>query len=150
MDKWDRRIVAAVAFIIGYIVAGTAFFHYMEGWRIVDAFYFTGTTLTTVGYGDFTPTQDITKIVAVFFMFSGVGTVLYSINIVGQKFFEQRETRINEMIQTAADHGRQVRPSFVKKRIVSLKERFNDRTTRDRMISGTKTHKENTQRILKR
>jgi voltage-gated potassium channel len=39
----------------------------------VDSFYFTVITLTTVGYGDLSPTQPLTKIVTVVFVIVGIG-----------------------------------------------------------------------------
>jgi TRAP-type C4-dicarboxylate transport system permease small subunit len=97
MDRFDRKIIVAVSLICFYMLFGTVFFHYTEGWRYVDSFYYSGTTLTTVGYGDFAPTHDFTKIMAVIFMFSGVGIVFYSISIIGQKYFEREEERLQKL-----------------------------------------------------
>jgi len=57
MEKSGIRAISAVILIIFFLAAGTFFFHFIEGWRYIDAFYYTGITLTTVGYGDFTPTR---------------------------------------------------------------------------------------------
>jgi voltage-gated potassium channel len=97
MDKWDRKVIVAITLIALYLFLGTVFFHFAEGWRVVDSFYFTGTTLTTVGYGDLHPTHDYTKIVAVFFAFAGIGIVFYSISIIGQKYFEREEERLQRI-----------------------------------------------------
>jgi TRAP-type mannitol/chloroaromatic compound transport system permease small subunit len=94
MDQYDRKIIVAVCLIAFYLLLGTIVFHVLEGWRFLDAFYFSGTTLTTVGYGDLHPTKDVTKIVAVFFMFSGIGIVFYSISIIAQKTFAREEERL--------------------------------------------------------
>jgi hypothetical protein len=34
------------------LVSGTIFFAFVENWRVLEAFYFSATTLTTVGLGD--------------------------------------------------------------------------------------------------
>jgi hypothetical protein len=101
MDKWDRKIVVAITLIFGYLVAGTILFHAAEGWSYVDAFYFSGVTLSTVGYGDLTPTLPTTKILVVFFAFSGIGIVFYSISIIAQKYFEREEERLQKIWETA-------------------------------------------------
>lgn len=43
-----------------------------ESNQYLTAFYFTITTITTVGYGDFSPGTFIEKIVGIFIMFVGV------------------------------------------------------------------------------
>jgi len=100
MNPFDRKVTVAITLIVFYMTAGTLFFHFAEGWRVVDAFYFTGTTLTTVGYGDFYPSHDLTKIVAVFFMFTGIGIVFFSISIIAQRYFEREEERLQKLWET--------------------------------------------------
>ena len=58
----------------GLIVAlGTTFYRFVEGWRWVDALYFTVVTLTTVGYGDLTPQTDAGKLFTIFYILVGLG-----------------------------------------------------------------------------
>jgi hypothetical protein len=97
MNAFDKKIIVASILVTIYLFAGTIFFHFAEGWRVIDAFYFTGTTLTTVGYGDLHPTTDLTKIVAVFFMFSGISIVFYSISFIAQRSFEREEERLQRL-----------------------------------------------------
>jgi voltage-gated potassium channel len=101
MDNYDRKIVVAIGLILFFLLIGTMFYHYAEGWRFVDSFYFTGATLTTVGYGDFHPTHDYSKIVTVLFMFSGIGVVFYSISVIAQRTFQREEERLQRIIENA-------------------------------------------------
>jgi len=97
MDKYNRRLATAVLAITAFLVGGTVLFHHLERWDWVDSFYFTGMTLTTVGYGDFTPTSSIAKISAVFFALAGVGIVFYSMGVLAQKYFEREEQRLQKL-----------------------------------------------------
>ena len=45
---------------------------YIENWRVGDALYFTFVTGLTIGYGDFTPTHMISRLLAVAVGFTGV------------------------------------------------------------------------------
>ncbi len=60
---------------IGVLAFGTVFYHYMEGWAWVDAYYFCVATLTTIGYGDFIPQTNFAKIFTTFYIFVGVGII---------------------------------------------------------------------------
>lgn len=41
---------------------GTVAFSHLEGLKLIDALYFSVTTITTVGFGDITPQNEITKV----------------------------------------------------------------------------------------
>ena len=85
-----------IAFLILFTVfiVGTTGFHFIEGWSFIDSFYTTITTLTTVGYGDFTPRTAEGKIFTVFIIIFGVGTMLYSLVLMAETFIEARLRRL--------------------------------------------------------
>lgn len=58
------------------LITGTVFFHFIEGWRWFDSFYYCVITLATVGYGDFTPKTDLGKLAAIIYIISGIGIFL--------------------------------------------------------------------------
>ena len=58
------------------VLIGTIAFHYIEDFSWLDSFYFTGMTLTTVGYGDLVPITPFGKIFSVIYIFLGLGIVL--------------------------------------------------------------------------
>jgi voltage-gated potassium channel len=66
VEEHHLKRVVALSLIIILLVGGTIFYYHAEGWSIVDSFYFTGMTLTTVGYGDFVPRSSFSKILTVF------------------------------------------------------------------------------------
>ena len=63
-------IVFALVLLISL---STIFFHYTEGWDLLDSYYFTIVTVATVGYGDFTPKTDAGKIGATLVIIIGIG-----------------------------------------------------------------------------
>jgi voltage-gated potassium channel len=44
------------------LLTGTLFYWHFEDWTVIEALYFSVVTLTTVGYGDFSPTTPGTQI----------------------------------------------------------------------------------------
>lgn len=72
-DRRSRPIFIYVALII---VASAAIFHWLEGWDWLDAIYFVVITFTTIGYGDFTPTTPVTKVITIFVALNGVVVLL--------------------------------------------------------------------------
>jgi len=55
------------------LLSGTLFYTNIEGWRILDALYFSVMTLTTIGYGDLHPTNDFSKIFTMVYSVIGIG-----------------------------------------------------------------------------
>ena len=76
----DFRTLLILVFFT--LLTGTIFYSLQEGWSLVDALYFSVTTLTTVGYGDLAPTTTIGKLFTVVYIFSGLGLIAGFINTV--------------------------------------------------------------------
>jgi len=66
---------------------------------MLDAVWWTVATVTTVGYGDIVPVTDTGKIVAIFFMFFGIGVLAIFLSVLGTRFykrgFEKEEKKIS-------------------------------------------------------
>jgi voltage-gated potassium channel len=83
-----RTLVILVYFTL---LTGTIFYSLQEGWSLVDALYFSVTTLTSVGLGDLAPTTTIGKLFTVVYIFSGLGLIAGFIDtIVREALSRQR------------------------------------------------------------
>jgi voltage-gated potassium channel len=84
------KLKIALLFLLTIFIVGTFGFHFIEKWGVVDSFYATITTLSTVGYGDFVPRTAEGKFFAVFIIIFGVGTMLYSFGLISETVIEGR------------------------------------------------------------
>jgi voltage-gated potassium channel len=72
----DPQFLELMAIAAGVLFVGTIFYHYAEGWSYISSFYFSVTTLTTVGYGDLVPTTETSRLFTSFYILTGVGILL--------------------------------------------------------------------------
>jgi voltage-gated potassium channel len=86
----DAQFVSLAGLTGLAIATGTAFYAVFEHLRLVDAFYFSVTTLCTVGYGDFAPESDVSKIFTSFYMLIGIGLLLSFVTKVAGQLVEDR------------------------------------------------------------
>lgn len=89
-----NKLKIALSILFTILIIGTIGFYFIEKWSLVDSFYTTITTLTTVGYGDYTPKTTQGKIFTVFIIIFGVGTMLYSFGLISEVIIEDRLRRI--------------------------------------------------------
>ncbi len=69
----DPEFRALLAMMIVLLISGTSFYAIHEGWSIVDALYFCVTTMSTVGFGDLSPTTNISKIFTIMYSLVSIG-----------------------------------------------------------------------------
>ena len=78
-DKQYRDLLLTTLIILGI---GSVVYHFLEDWNWLDSIYFSIITLTTIGYGDFSPQTDGGKLFTIFYILIGIGIILSFINTV--------------------------------------------------------------------
>ena len=87
---WVRHSTSIVGGLAVYaVLTGTVVYWLLEDWGWVNWFYFAVITLTTVGYGDFSPTTTASKLFTVGYVISGIALIGASLNEV----LKRRERR---------------------------------------------------------
>jgi voltage-gated potassium channel len=77
------------------VIVATLGFMLLEKLSFFNSFYFTITTLSTVGYGDITPVTIGGKILAVFVIIIGIGTFVTLLTSATQWFLQRRQVALN-------------------------------------------------------
>jgi len=79
------------------IIAGAVSMYFIESPNeeaqiktMLDAFWWTMSTTTTVGYGDIVPVTDLGRGIAMFYMFFGIGIAGVFLSIIGTRFYKRR------------------------------------------------------------
>ncbi len=80
------RLIAVA--LLGVMLAGTAGFHFIEGWPWFDGFYMVVTTLTTIGYQEVHPLSQAGRVFNVFIILSGVSLVFLFIGALTKALLE--------------------------------------------------------------
>jgi len=68
---------------------------------MLDAVWWTVATVTTVGYGDIVPVTETGKIVAIFYMFFGIGVLAIFLSVLGTQFYKNRFAKEEKEISHA-------------------------------------------------
>jgi voltage-gated potassium channel len=86
-----------IGLTVGILIIGTVFYHFVEHFTWVDAYYFCVVTLATVGYGDLTPHTTAGKLFTTVYIFAGVGIITtfitYTVRRRADKVSQRHEAR---------------------------------------------------------
>ena len=88
------RIGYIAASLLGITVVGTAGYTLIEGWSLVESFYMTMITVTTVGFNEVRELSTAGRMFTVALIAVGVGLVFYGIAIIAEARFEERVRQI--------------------------------------------------------
>jgi voltage-gated potassium channel len=94
-DAWrsDEAFRVLLALVVSLLVSGTVFFTLVEGWSVLDSFYFSVTTLTTVGFGEPAPATAAGKIFTILYIFVGLGVIGGFINVLAKHTVARQRRR---------------------------------------------------------
>jgi voltage-gated potassium channel len=96
-QRHTYKLLAAGAVLL--IATGTVIFSLLEDWSIVDSFYFSVVTATTVGFGDLAPETDEAKLFTVVYIIFGISIIGTFLDARFKKRTYKRETRIEQTEQ---------------------------------------------------
>ncbi len=88
------EIAAAISSLVSLVAIGTVVYKYLEDWTWVQSFYFSVVTLCTVGYGDFHPTTDGSRLFTAFYILLGVAIAVSALAVMGTSYLARRDERI--------------------------------------------------------
>lgn len=98
MDEVAKKVVFAASLVLVLYIIGVLLYENLEGWGWVDSVYFMTQTFTTVGYGDITPVNDVSKLFTVFFMWTGISVGFYLIYTISRYREEKIDGQILELL----------------------------------------------------
>lgn len=99
VDRTLRRVAPGLAVCVALAVA---YFAYALELRVIDAFYFVGTTVTTVGYGDIAlrDASDPAKLVGVALMVAGAALLAVLYALVAEQVLARRLRALRGRVPT--------------------------------------------------
>ena len=71
---WSEPAFRGLSMVLGgWLALGTLVYSLREGWSLIEALYFSVMTVTTIGYGDFTPSSPLTQLYTILYAVFGIG-----------------------------------------------------------------------------
>lgn len=97
LSFWRDSAYRSLLFATNFFLAiGTVAYRFIEGWSWLDSLYFSVITLTTIGYGDFSPQTNLGKLFTMAYIIIGVALILGFINTLFLHYKEESIKKRNK------------------------------------------------------
>ena len=94
MEQQGNYLIKIMILIVIIFAVGTTGYYLIEDdWTLLDGFYMTAISITTVGYGEIKPLSDAGKIFTVILIFLGLGSVAVFASQLAKTFIENNLNR---------------------------------------------------------
>jgi len=92
-DPGGQSLLAVASVVLG---VGTVFYRLVEDLTWLDSVYFSVITLTTVGYGDFSPNTNAGKVFTMGYVLVGIGIFVAVVTEIGAHLVDARKEIANK------------------------------------------------------
>ena len=90
-DEHASKVLGGTA--VGIVAVATVVYRLLEDWSWVDSFYFSVVAVTTVGFGDLSPSTDASKLFTVGYIVAGIGIIGLYLNHRIERVRRRRESK---------------------------------------------------------
>ena len=107
---FHSKIYVAVLLLLAVFIAGVFGYKFISEYSWIDAFYMTVITITTVGFGEVVPLDDVDKLFTSVLILSSIFILAYAISVITEYMLSKnnignlREKRIHKIIDSMKDH----------------------------------------------
>jgi len=83
-----RRLAIIILLIIAVIAGGTIGYRIIQGWSLIECFYMTMITISTVGFKEVAPLSGVGKIFTIILILSGLAVITSGASLIFSAIFE--------------------------------------------------------------
>ena len=90
MNNTRVKVTHLTLLLVGVITVGTFGYHWLLGWGWLDSLYMTTITITTVGFGEVQPLDDVGRLLTVLLILASVGVFAFTLTALGGMVVEMQ------------------------------------------------------------
>lgn len=85
----DRSVQGVLGITVAIVLWASVFYRFVEGWSWLDSIYFSVVTISTVGFGDFSPETSLGKVFTMFYIVVGLGVFVTAATTIADAIISQ-------------------------------------------------------------